>query len=86
MTSVNEMMVKAIETLKRYESTKTGYSRINFAGYEDLRVDEIEMLEFLFENCPETLDALVEVCEKFKAEFQKPSSVSWLVMQTQNSN
>ena len=86
MTNIStetKMNIKeAVEVLKRYEATKTEYSRINFAGVEDFPIDEIEMLDFLFENCPETLETLKQVCEHYKEEFKKSSSSSWLIMQT----
>jgi len=78
----NEMMNKVIEVLKRYGSTKTGDTHKAFNGYEDLKIDEIEMLEYLFTYCSETLEALEKVCEHYKEEFNKSNSVSVLIMRT----
>lgn len=72
------MINKTIEVLKRYESTKTGDSHKAFKGYEDLKIDEVEMLEHLFTYCPETLETLEQICE----EYKKPNSVSVLIMRT----
>jgi hypothetical protein len=80
--TVNEKMNKAVEIFINYECTKTGYSHTKFAGFEDFAVDEVEMLSYLFENCPETLEIIEQQCEHWKVEFKKANSVSWLVMQS----
>jgi len=77
----DSMMNDVINTLIQYEFTKTGYHSL-FTCIKDFGIDELEMLEFLFENCPETVKTLEQECEKYQQEFKKPSSVSWLLMQT----
>lgn len=48
MTKSNEMINQAVEVLVANGMEKTG-GRSAFTGYQDLRIDEVEMMEFLFQ-------------------------------------
>ncbi|MHB8065094.1 MAG: hypothetical protein ACYDG2_21170 [Ruminiclostridium sp.] len=78
----DSMINEVINTLMQYQATKTGDTHSLFTGIKDFRIDELEMLEFLFENCSETIKTLEKECEKYQQEFKKNPSVSWLIMQT----
>lgn len=66
MIKSNELINQAVEVLIANGMEKTG-GRFAFTGYQDLKINEIEMLEFLFQF-EEAMEKFVELAEQKKRE------------------
>ncbi|KKQ05054.1 MAG: hypothetical protein US15_C0036G0001, partial [Candidatus Moranbacteria bacterium GW2011_GWF1_36_4] len=66
MTKSNELINQAVEVLIANGMEKTGV-RSAFTGYQDLRIDEVEMMEFLFQF-DDSMDKFNELALENKGE------------------
>ena len=80
MRNVSEVMSEVVRIFSENGFTKTGNSHVKFSGYSDLRIDEIEELEFMF-TFPNAWEKLLETIEESKVSLGKDDlCISWVVM------
>lgn len=68
MTKAKEMINQAVEILVANEMERSQGHGL-FSCFEDLRVEDVEILEFLLSTCPETIVTLDHECKKLWAEY-----------------
>ena len=64
MKKINELINQVVEVLIANGMQKTG-GRFAFTGYQDLKIDEVEMMEFLFQ-----FEGSMDKFEEFTKEYQ----------------
>jgi|GEM_PF-3227166 len=64
MKNINELVNQAVEVLVTNGMEKTG-GRFAFTGYQDLKINEIEMLEFLFQF-DGAMEKFIELVQEYK--------------------